>query len=59
MRFHAQVDAAYPELHVLVNNAGVSFMKRTITADGIGGIAQANYLGPYLLTRLLEKKARQ
>uniref|UniRef100_A0A7S0RWZ8 Uncharacterized protein n=1 Tax=Chlamydomonas leiostraca TaxID=1034604 RepID=A0A7S0RWZ8_9CHLO len=44
------------ELHILVNNAGVSFMKKCFTEEGVGGIAQTNYLGPYTLTRLLEKK---
>ncbi|KAL6750425.1 hypothetical protein V8C86DRAFT_2813036 [Haematococcus lacustris] len=54
--FATEVNAAYPELHILVNNAGVSFMKRCFTEEGVGGIAQTNFLGPYTLTRLLEKK---
>jgi WW domain-containing oxidoreductase len=31
-------------------------MKRFMTPEGVGGLAQTNFLGPYTLTRLLEKK---
>ncbi|KAG2501756.1 hypothetical protein HYH03_000256 [Edaphochlamys debaryana] len=31
-------------------------MKKAFTSDGVGAIAQTNHLGPYTLTRLLEKK---
>jgi len=55
-RFAAEFDKKYASLHILVNNAGVSFMKKCFTEEGVGGIAQTNYLGPYTLTRLLEKK---
>ncbi|PNW72029.1 hypothetical protein CHLRE_16g685400v5 [Chlamydomonas reinhardtii] len=50
------VNKTFPKLDILVNNAGVSFMQRTMTPEGVGGIAQTNHLGPYTLTRLLEKK---
>ncbi len=53
-----QVDSKYPELHILVNNAGISFLKRSFTPDNVGALAQTNFLGPYTLTRLLEKKVR-
>ncbi len=56
--FAAEVNTQFPALHILVNNAGMSFMKRCMTAEGVGGLAQTNYLGPYTLTRLLEKKVR-
>lgn len=42
-------------LHVLVNNAGMNYVGEPwYTPSGIGGVCQVNYLGPYLLTRLLE-----
>ncbi|KXZ55707.1 hypothetical protein GPECTOR_2g1257 [Gonium pectorale] len=55
-KFAETIDKQYPQLHILVNNAGVSFMSKNFTPEGVGGIAQTNHLGPYTLTRLLEKK---
>jgi retinol dehydrogenase 14 len=43
----------YDKLHVLVNNAGTVFSKRTVTGDGIESTFAVNYLGPFLLTNLL------
>jgi len=43
----------YSQLHVLVNNAGVFFSKRTVTVDGIETHFAVNYLAPFLLTNLL------
>jgi retinol dehydrogenase-14 len=43
----------YEKLHVLVNNAGTVFTKRTLTVDGIESKFAVNYLGPFLLTNLL------
>ena len=43
----------YDRLHVLVNNAGSVFTKRSLTADGIESTLAVNYLGPFLLTNLL------
>jgi retinol dehydrogenase-14 len=45
--------ASYDRLHVLVNNAGTVFTKRTLTADGIESTFAVNYLGAFLLTNLL------
>jgi len=45
--------ARYDRLHVLVNNAGTVFRKRTLTADGIEATFAVNYLGAFLLTNLL------
>ena len=54
--FAATINKQYPKLHILINNAGVSFLKKDFTEDKVGVIAQTNHLGPYTLTRLLEDK---
>lgn len=45
--------AAYPAIHVLVNNAGAIVHRRQITVDGFELTMQANHLAPFLLTHLL------
>jgi NAD(P)-dependent dehydrogenase (short-subunit alcohol dehydrogenase family) len=49
----AQFAAAHPALDVLVNNAGVAVRRRRLTVDGHELTWQTNFLGGYLLTRLL------
>jgi NAD(P)-dependent dehydrogenase (short-subunit alcohol dehydrogenase family) len=48
-----QFDARYPKLDVLVNDAAIFTSKRTMAADGLELMFATNYLGPFLLTRLL------
>ena len=43
----------HASLDVLVNNAGVAVRRRELTADGHERTWQTNFLGGYLLTRLL------
>jgi NAD(P)-dependent dehydrogenase (short-subunit alcohol dehydrogenase family) len=43
----------HAQLHVLVNNAGVTLTKRSETADGVETVFATNHLGPFLLTNLL------
>lgn len=43
----------YDQLHVLINNAGVSTNKRSVTVDGFETVFVVNYLAPFLLTNLL------
>jgi retinol dehydrogenase 12 len=45
-------------LHVLLNNAGVTQLKRTETVDGIETTFAVNHLAYYLLTRLLLERIR-
>ena len=47
------IKARYPQLHVLINNAGISPIKRSMTVDGIEETFAVNYLAPFLLTNLL------
>ncbi|GAA3962335.1 SDR family oxidoreductase [Actinomadura viridis] len=49
----AELNAAYPRIDVLANNAGGIFGDRTRTADGFEKTFQVNHLAPFLLTRLL------
>lgn len=43
----------YPQIHVLINNAGVLNRKRMTTVDGIETVFAVNHLAYFLLTHLL------
>ncbi len=43
----------YQQLHVLVNNAGLAPMKRSLTVDGLETTFAVNHLAPFLLTNSL------
>ncbi len=43
----------HDRLHVLVNNAGAVFARRSATADGLERTFALNHLAPFLLTNLL------
>ena len=49
----ADLRARYSQLHVLINNAGIAPVRRSLTADGIESAFAVNYLAPFLLTNLL------
>ena len=49
----ARFAEAHPSLDVLVNNAGVALRQREVSVDGHELTWQTNFLGGYLLTRLL------
>lgn len=53
-RFADEFLAEVSALHILVNNAGVMAVPQAYTEDGIERQFAVNYLGHYLLTRLLE-----
>jgi len=52
-RAAAEVLAAHPKIHVLINNAAVLLPKREITVDGVERMFATNYLAHFLLTNLL------
>jgi NAD(P)-dependent dehydrogenase (short-subunit alcohol dehydrogenase family) len=52
----AEFSTRYPKLDLLVNNAAVFVSKRVVTRDGLELMFATNYLGPFLLTRLLIPK---
>lgn len=52
----AELDAAYPRIDVLANNAGGIMGKRTLTTDGFETTFQVNHLAVFLLTNLLLAK---
>lgn len=49
----AAVQELAPELHVLVNNAGVFATERVVTEDGFELSFAVNYVAPFVLTELL------
>jgi len=48
-----QCQAIYPQIHVLINNAGVALTRRSVTVDGIETTFAVNVLAPFLLSHLL------
>ncbi|WP_426061405.1 SDR family oxidoreductase [Hymenobacter sp. B1770] len=55
----AELNARYPRLDLLINNAGLIFgSQRQLSADGNELGLATNHLGPFLLTALLFKKLR-
>ena len=55
-RLAADLDAAYPKIDVLANNAGGIFGDQTKTVDGFEKTFQVNHLAPFMLTTLLIEK---
>lgn len=45
--------ARFPNLNILINNAGVYVKQRTLTNDGLETMFEVNYLAHFLLTTLL------
>jgi NAD(P)-dependent dehydrogenase (short-subunit alcohol dehydrogenase family) len=49
----ADIQARYPRLHVLINNAGIIPRRREVTVDGLEMQFAVNHLASFLLTNLL------
>jgi NAD(P)-dependent dehydrogenase (short-subunit alcohol dehydrogenase family) len=52
-RLAGEVLERCPQLHLLVNNAGVVVLRRRSTADGFESMFAVNHLAPFLFTLLL------
>src|SRR5512136_160405 len=52
-RLASDFKSKYPQLHVLLNNAGGTFTTRQLSVDGIEMTFALNYLAYFLLTNLL------
>lgn len=52
-RLADDVHAQYPQLHVLINNAGAMYNRRALTVDGIECTFAVNHLAYFLLAHLL------
>jgi len=57
-KFADEVNGRFARLDVLLNNAGVTQMKRSVTVDGIETTFAVNVLAPFLLTNLLLNKLK-
>ena len=55
-RLGAELQAAYPRIDVLVNNAGALFQEREVTGDGLERTFALNHVTYFLLTRLLRDR---
>jgi len=53
-----EIAARFPEVTVLMNNAGTAQGHRTLTTDGLETTFAVNHLGPFLLTHLLLDKVK-
>jgi NAD(P)-dependent dehydrogenase (short-subunit alcohol dehydrogenase family) len=54
----ARLLASLPEIHVLINNAGLTLGERRLTEDGLEETFAVNHLAPFLLTNLLLDRLR-
>ncbi len=52
-RVASEILEAFPQVHVLINNAGALFSRRALTAEGIERTWALNVVTPFLLTQLL------
>lgn len=55
-RLAGELDARYPRIDVLVNNAGLVARERRLTEDDVETSFAVNHLAPFLLTTLLVDK---
>jgi NAD(P)-dependent dehydrogenase (short-subunit alcohol dehydrogenase family) len=54
-RVGRQIEAHYPRIDVLINNAGVHAFSQRVTSEGLSEMTVVNYLAPWLLTDVLRE----
>jgi short-subunit dehydrogenase len=54
VRLGKAISHDYPEIDVLINNAGVHNFSQRISSDGLSEMTTVNYFAPWILTGLLE-----
>lgn len=57
-RVAREIDERYPQVNVLVNNAGLLIGRRALTPDGVENTFALNHLAYFLLTHLLLEKLK-
>ncbi len=48
----------YPQIHVLINNAGVWMMTRTVNVDGLETTFVVNHMAPFMLSNLMLERLK-
>ncbi|MGJ6964801.1 SDR family NAD(P)-dependent oxidoreductase [Streptosporangium sp. G11] len=51
-----RIDAHYPRIDVLINNAGLHAFSQRVTSEGFAEMTAVNYLAPWVLTNALRDK---
>ncbi|GFZ29852.1 short-chain dehydrogenase [Clostridium zeae] len=54
-RIGDEINSTYPNIDVLINNAGLHAFEQRITEDGFSEMIAVNYLAPWLLTYILQE----
>ena len=57
-RFCVEYNESEPDLHILINNAGLAASSEK-TKQGFGMVMQVNYIAPFLMTHLLLEKIKK
>src|SRR5471030_1643330 len=55
----ASVRRDFPGIDLLINNAGIVSVRHRMSVDGYELTFATNYLGPFLLTQLLQDRVRE
>ncbi|NYE95910.1 NAD(P)-dependent dehydrogenase (short-subunit alcohol dehydrogenase family) [Psychromicrobium silvestre] len=55
-RVGQEIAAYYPQINVLINNAGLHAFSQRVTSEGLAEMTAVNYLAPWVLTNALRDK---
>lgn len=59
IRIGNEINALYPRIDTLINNAGLHAFEQRITSEGFPEMIAVNYLAPWLLTYTLQQALRK